>query len=129
MTQAVTAFILPPPEIPNMNLSNSWRPLAAAVALSALLPAHAGVSPNACSDGSSKGPTGLCTAPTATVINAPGGKRRTESFFMGINWNFGTKAPELVLGVRGVRTGADKKSEGVQLDVFLPFLGLSLIHI
>lgn len=106
-----------------MKLSPLWHSVAAALAVLAVVPAHAGVSLNACSDGSSKGPTGLCTAPTATVINAPGGKRRTESFFMGINWNFGTKAPELVLGVRGVRTGADKKSEGLQLDVFLPFLG------
>lgn len=42
---------------------------------------------------------------------------------MGINWNFGTKAPELVLGLRSLRTGVDKKSSGAQLDVFLPFLG------
>ncbi len=95
-------------------------PLAAAVALLAVLPVQAGNQPNC---GITDGPSGLCTAPTATVINAPGGKRRSESFFMGINWNFGTKAPELVLGLRSLRTGVDKKSSGAQLDVFLPFLG------
>ncbi len=95
-------------------------PLAAAVALLAVLPVQAGIQPTC---GITKGPSGLCTAPTATVINAPGGKRRSETFFMGINWNFGTKAPELVLGLRSLRTGVDKKSSGAQLDMFLPFLG------
>jgi hypothetical protein len=97
-------------------------PLGAAVALLAVVPAHAGFL-NACSDGSTKGASGICTAPTSTVINAPGGKRRSDTFFMGINWNFGTKAPELVLGVRSLRTGVNKNSSGAQLDVFLPFLG------
>lgn len=107
-----------------MKFVSFLSPLGVAVALLAVVPAQAGTpfpQPNCNSPG--KGPSGLCTAPTSTVINAPGGKRRSDTFFMGINWNFGTKAPELVLGLRSVRTGVDKKSSGAQLDVFLPFLG------
>ncbi len=105
-----------------MKFVSFLSPLGAAVALLAVVPVHAGVVLN-CDDGSGKGNTGVCAAPTATVINAPGGKRRSDTFFMGINWNFGTKAPELVLGVRTLRTGVNKHSSGAQLDVFLPFLG------
>ena len=105
-----------------MKFVSFLSPLGAAVALLVAMPAHAGFV-NACADGPSKGPTGLCTAPTASVINGAGGKRRSDTFFMGINWNFGTKAPELVLGFRGLSVGGDKKASGAQLDVFLPFLG------
>lgn len=68
-----------------------------------------------------KGPSGICSTPTATTINAAGGKRRDEAFFVGINWNFGAKTPELVLGVRSLRTNASKNSQGFQLDFILPF--------
>jgi hypothetical protein len=78
---------------------------------------------NSCSSAVTKGPTGVCSSPITTVINTPAGKRRTDSIFVGMNWNFGTKAPELVLGVRSLRTNTSKKSDGYQLDAFFPFVG------
>jgi hypothetical protein len=57
------------------------------------------------------------------VIGTPGGKRHTDSIFVGINWNFASKAPELVVGLRSLSTKADKKSSGIQLDLVMPFLG------
>lgn len=109
-----------------MKFVSFLSPLGAAVALLAMGPAEAGSflpppPPPNCSI--TKSESGVCSAPTAGVINAPAGKRRSDTFFMGINWNFGAKAPELVLGVRTLHTGVNKHSSGVQLDVFLPFLG------
>lgn len=79
--------------------------------------AHAG-SPNFCAV--NKGSSGTCDTLTSSVIN---GKRRTESFFVGINWNFGSKTPELVLGFRSLKTKANKKSSGAQLDLILGLQG------
>jgi len=88
--------------------------LLAALALAAPA-AHAGFSCN------TKGAGGTCVTPTSTTINTPAGKRRTDAVFVGINWNFGAKSPELVLGFRGLRTNTSKKSDGYQLDLVLPF--------
>jgi hypothetical protein len=64
-----------------------------------------------------------CLAPTATVIGAPAGKRKTDEFFVGINWNFGSSGPELVLGARSVRMNASGRGDGARLDFTFPFSG------
>lgn len=99
------------------SLMKSALPLGGLLAslLLAAPAAHAGYSCN------TDGAGGNCVTPTSTTISTPAGKRRTDSFFVGINWNFGAKSPELVLGFRGLRTNTSKKSDGYQLDLILPF--------
>lgn len=94
--------------------------LAALVAALAQVPAQAGFA-NFCSQ--SKGSSGACTSPTTTTIVTPAGKRRSDAIFMGINWNFGSKVPELVVGLRSLKTGVQGRAYGAQLDLILPFLG------
>lgn len=103
-----------------MKLLKYSTPMAAAVlaGVVALPSAQAGGVSNNCS--LTKGSSGTCDTLTSSVIN---GKRRTESFFVGINWNFGSKTPELVLGFRSLKTKANKKSSGTQLDLILGLQG------
>jgi hypothetical protein len=78
--------------------------------------AQAGAAPPFCSNVTVG--SGFCAAPTVVEAGASG-KRRSNTFFTGINWNYSSKTPELVLGFRSVQTGVGLTSSGVQLDVIL----------
>jgi hypothetical protein len=92
--------------------------VAVAAILLAVGPAQAGFScvnnPNA---------TYVCQQPTASTINGAGSKRKTDEFFVGINWNFGSKGPELVLGARSMRMNAWGNGDGARLDFLFPLAG------
>lgn len=61
-----------------------------------------------------------CALPTLSGATTSSGKRDTTEAFAGINWAFGT-GPELVLGVRSLRTDARRRVEGARLETTFPF--------
>lgn len=61
-----------------------------------------------------------CALPTVSGATTSSGKRDTTEAFAGINWAFGT-GPELVLGVRSLRTDARRRVEGARLETTFPF--------
>lgn len=84
-----------------------------ALSLSSTL-ARAGIG-SPCGDGF------LCTAPQLTGVTTTGsGHRDTTQAFAGINWNFGG-GPELVVGVRALRTDASHKVAGARFEATFPF--------
>ena len=86
---------------------------AAAFGLAAA-PARAG-------EGSLCGPGVYCFVPTVTGTTTTGSRDRdTTQAFAGINWAFGG-GPELVVGVRALRTNASHKVAGARLEATFPF--------
>ncbi len=59
-----------------------------------------------------------CTAPTVT--GGGSGDADTTQAYAGINWAFGA-GPELVLGVRSVRTNDRNKVAGAKIEATFPF--------
>ncbi len=62
--------------------------------------------------------TTACTAPTVT--GGGSGDADTTQAYAGINWAFGA-GPELVLGVRSVRTNDRNKVAGAKVEATFPF--------
>jgi hypothetical protein len=86
----------------------------AVLAVTASVPSFAGI-----------GPCGVtCSLPTLTGGTVEGDKRETR-IFGGVNWVFGS-GPELVVGVRSVRTDADKATSGARFEATFPFSASSI---
>ena len=60
-----------------------------------------------------------CAVPTLSGATSGGGRRDTTEAFAGINWAFGS-GPELVVGVRSLRTDARRRVEGARLETTFP---------
>jgi hypothetical protein len=60
-----------------------------------------------------------CTAPTLTGQSSEGDRTSTEAF-AGINWAMG-RGPELVLGVRQLRTNQRHRVAGAKVETTFPF--------
>jgi hypothetical protein len=75
--------------------------------------------------GPSCGATGtlICALPASTTTVGVAGKRKTDEVFVGLNWNFGSKGPELVLGARTMRMNAWGNGDGARLDFVFPLAG------
>lgn len=68
----------------------------------------------------------FCTAPTITGTTVTGERHRdTTQAFAGINWAFGG-GPELVVGVRALRTNTSHKVAGARLEATFPFSANSI---
>ncbi|MFT3856069.1 MAG: hypothetical protein QM742_00640 [Aquabacterium sp.] len=65
---------------------------------------------------------GGCSTPilTGQTTGAAAGKRDSMRVYAGVNWVFGAQ-PELVVGVRSVRTNARHKSLGGRFEASFPF--------
>jgi hypothetical protein len=91
------------------------RCLLAALAALLFFPAHgAHASPVVCGDGND-----ACVLPSggATISDA-----YETSFFTGLQWNFGDRQPELVLGVRRAQTTTERHVRGAKIDLAIPLL-------
>lgn len=69
-------------------------------------------------------PCGSCTAPTLSGQTSSGDRDTTQAF-AGINWAFGT-GPELIVGVRQLRTNERHRVVGAKVEASFPFTKQSI---